>query len=253
MNKKLFSLSGSSLKIFAVVSMLIDHTGGAVIRPLRTALADSSPAVSDFLTHLYPITRDIGRIAFPIFCFFLVEGFFHTRNVRNYAFRLFRFALISELPYDFALGKNLFDWKHQNVYFTLLLGLLFMISLSALDKITPRSKAERYVLRLSQIAVCVIPLYLAKYLYTDYRFRGVMLIEVLYAMRCSQPRTLLDRVPQAAIGAVAISWEDWGPAGFLPILFYNGNRGNASKNFFYWFYPIHLTILGFIRLWVKTL
>lgn len=248
-----FSLSGSFLKLIAVISMLIDHTGAAVIRPLRTALSDSFPAVSDFLNHLYPITRDIGRIAFPIFCFFLVEGFFHTGNLKNYTFRLFRFALISELPYDFALGKSLFDWKHQNVYFTLLLGLLFMITLSALDRKTPRNKAERYVLRFLQISVCVIPLFLAKHLYTDYRFRGVMLIEILYAMRCPQPKTFLDRAPQAAIGAVAISWEDWGPAGFLPLLFYNGMRGNTSKQFFYWFYPIHLTILGLIRLWINTL
>ncbi len=253
MNKKFFSLSVSSLKLIAIVSMLIDHTGAAVIRPLRTALADSSPAVSAFLNWLYPVTRDIGRIAFPIFCFLLVEGFFHTHNVKKYAFRLFLFALISELPYDFALGKSLFDWQHQNVYFTLLLGLLVMIVLSALDKKTPRSKAERYFILFLQISVCVIPLYLAKHLYTDYRFRGVMLIEILYSLHCSQPETLLDRAPQAAIGAVAISWEDWGPAGFLPILFYNGKRGLSLKYFFYWFYPAHLVILGFIRLWVKTL
>lgn len=246
MNIKQFSVSGSTLKIIAIISMLIDHTGAAVIRLLRTALPETMPQARAFLFWLYPITRDIGRLAFPIFCFLLVEGFYHTRNVYKYALRLFIFALISEIPYDFALGANLFDRVHQNVYFTLLLGLFVMIGLSATDKLTPRNAVERLLRHILQIVICVLPFFLARWGYTDYRFRGIMLIEVLYGF-------YHDKKAQAAIGALTISWEDWGPFAFIPIWFYNGKRGLSLKYIFYWFYPVHLVILGFIKLYLKSI
>lgn len=72
------------------------------------------------------VIRKIGRPAFPVFCFFIVEGFCHTRNVKNYAVRLGIFALISEVPFDLAIFGTPFHWGHQNVFFTLFLGLLLI-------------------------------------------------------------------------------------------------------------------------------
>lgn len=221
--------------------MLIDHTGAAVIRPLRSALPPDAFALQQFLNTLYPLMRGIGRLAFPIFCFLLVEGFLHTRSAARYAGRLFLFALISELPFDFALANRLFSNHHQNVYFTLLIGLLVMMGISFFEQKTAQNAFQYWGYVLLEALVAAGGLLLAKYMYTDYGFKGVLLIEVLYFLRS-------DRRIQAVLGAVTISWETWAPLAFVPIWFYNGQRGRQMKYFFYWFYPAHLILLGFIKL-----
>ena len=99
-------INSFQLKWIAVITMIIDHTG-AVLFP------------DDM------VFRYIGRIAFPIFCFLLVEGFFHTRDVRKYMLRLGLFALISEIPYDLAFRDTVLEFEHQNVFFALLLGVFY--------------------------------------------------------------------------------------------------------------------------------
>lgn len=235
------SLSGSTLKLIAISTMLIDHTAAAVVRPLRYILPENMSALNDFLGAAYPVMRDIGRLAFPIFCFLLVEGFLHTRNAAKYAWRLFIFALISELPFDFALANRLFSNHHQNVYFTLLIGLLVIMGISYFERRPARNAFERYGFLLMQGVIAAAGLYLAKILYTDYGMKGVFLIEVLYLLR-------LDHRVQTIFGALAISWEACGPLGFIPVWFYNGQRGKQMKYFFYWFYPVHLIVLGFFKL-----
>lgn len=44
----------------------------------------------------------IGRLTCPIMCYFIAEGYYHTRNIRKYTFRLFLFAVISHFAYSFA-------------------------------------------------------------------------------------------------------------------------------------------------------
>src|SRR5690554_6284341 len=87
------------LKILALTTMIIDHYG-AILQ-------------SNIL-----IYRIIGRLAFPIYCFLLVEGYFNTSNVKNYAKRLFIFALISEIPFDLVFYGQI-GFEHQNIFFTL--------------------------------------------------------------------------------------------------------------------------------------
>ncbi len=100
-------INSFQLKWIAVITMIIDHTG-AVLFPDNM------------------VFRYIGRIAFPIFCFLLVEGFFHTRDVRKYMLRLGLFALISEIPYDLAFRDTVLEFEHQNVFFALLLGVVMI-------------------------------------------------------------------------------------------------------------------------------
>ena len=118
-----YGLTGSTLKLFAIITMLIDHTGAAVV---GTIIGLGNLRTTDYelyrtLSTLYRLMRGIGRLAFPVFCFLLVEGFFHTRSVRKYCERLFLFALVSEFPFDFALKPSAVFWNKQNVDFTLLL------------------------------------------------------------------------------------------------------------------------------------
>ena len=119
-----FSLSGTALKRIACLSMLIDHIGAAL---LENGLFRQN-AVWQGGIRLDFVMRMAGRLAFPIYCFLLVEGFVHTHDFRKYALRMLGFALLSEFPFDWAFFSGVY-WGHQNVYFTLLLGLLAMKAL----------------------------------------------------------------------------------------------------------------------------
>lgn len=98
-------LSGSALKLLACILMLIDHTGVLILANWKPALRVLFTIGSTEITW-YRIVRDIGRSAFPIFCFLLIEGFLHTRNRRKYGQNLLLFALISEIPWNFVFSNT---------------------------------------------------------------------------------------------------------------------------------------------------
>jgi hypothetical protein len=144
-------ISGSTLKLIAIITMLIDHTAATIIdrtlmaRGMNNLDANNVQAVQDFFLQnglLYGLDtamRLIGRLAFPIFCFLLVEGFQHTRNVKKYAIRLAIFALVSEIPFDLAIGAKFYYPNHQNVFFTLLIGVLVLIGFKTIaDKLSDK-------------------------------------------------------------------------------------------------------------------
>lgn len=241
-------LSGSTLKIIAIVTMAIDHVGAALLGRLmnvsgymQAAYASDMTAISEWLMAngllygSYMTMRMIGRIAFPIFCFLLVEGFLRTGNVKKYALRLGGFALISEIPFDLAFNAKVLEFTYQNVFFTLFLGLLTMI---VFDKII-RTAWPKIVKLLLCAPVLAAGGILAEILQTDYAATGVICIMVLYLFRNSKPWQLVA-------GCAAFLWELTAPLAFIPIAFYNGERGLKLKYFFYAFYPAHLLIIYLI-------
>lgn len=138
--QKYAKMSGSTLKIIALVSMLIDHMA-AVLLPypmmehgvyylgfsLEYAATVLGEGPAGWLYILYQIMRRLlGRLAFPIYCFLLVEGFERTHSRAKYALRLFLFTIISEVPFDLAFNGRIFYTHYQNVFFTLFLGVLMM-------------------------------------------------------------------------------------------------------------------------------
>lgn len=205
-------LSGSTLKIIAIISMLIDHIGAILL-----------------IGHpYYSLCRNIGRIAFPIFCFLLVEGFFHTHDVKKYSIRLLLFALISEIPFDLAFSHTAINPYYQNVFLTLVIGLFVMYGL------------EHCQIPLWRMLIILAGMAVATLLHTDYSWKGIAAIVVLYCMK-------ENRINQAVAGALTFSWEPPAMLAFLPIYFYNGKRGISLKYLFYAFYPAHLLVLAFVR------
>ena len=236
-------LSGSSLKLIAIVTMFLDHIGAAILEsPVVWAFLGSGEEIDPFFnSSALALCRDVdlvlrfaGRIAFPIFCFLLVEGFLHTRSLWRYMGRMAAFALLSEIPYDLAFEEGWFDPKSQNVYFTLLLGLLAM---AAVRYLLPRSA----LLALAGAAGCAV---LAQLLRADYGAFGVVLILLLYILRDREPA-------RTVIGSLALCWGITAPLAFLPIRRYNGQRGRlGGKWFFYGFYPAHILLLWGFRVMV---
>lgn len=239
-------ISGSTLKIIAIVSMLIDHTGAVLLKRIliqcgwHSAAWQGEDALAQFyqdnlvLYSFYFVMRYIiGRWAFPIFCFLLVEGFCHTRSVTKYACRLGIFALLSEVPFDLAFYGTPFFWGYQNVFFTLFIGLVVML---AFRSVTEKLNVP-FVLKLPMYALTLATgLVAADLLCTDYGARGVLSIVALYIFRKIKWQQLLA-------GSVTFLWEFPAPLGFLPAAVYNGKRGLNMKYFFYAFYPIHLFCL----------
>ena len=229
--------TSSSLKMIAIITMFIDHFGAVVVGGGILALpyVRANPDLRHNIYLFYRALRLIGRLAFPIYCFLLVEGFLHTRNRWKYLLRLGLFTLISELPFDYAIYN---DWYHpgkQNVFFTLFFGMLVMILIAKMY--------ERFgkISDWSQVILMAAGIYLGYLFKTDYGARGVALICILYLLRFARPM-------QCFAGGILMAYETTGPLAFVPVLLYNGQRGNMKhKFFFYWFYPAHLLLLGIAR------
>ena len=190
-----FSLSGTALKRIACLSMLLDHIGASL---LENGLFRCS-AIDPRLVGLDQLLRLAGRLAFPIYCFLLVEGFLHTHDLKKYALRMLGFALISEWPFDWAFFSGVY-WGHQNVYFTLLLGLLAMKALDTYQ--TPEGMpALKGILG---AAACFLA---AALLHCDYDVLGLALILALYMTR-------KDKRAQCIAGAVFSLFEPVAPLAF---------------------------------------
>ncbi len=219
-----FGVSAAVLKWIAVVTMVIDHFAAAVYWQTVGYNYD-----------VYFVMRKIGRIAFPIYCFLIVEGFFHTRNVKKYLRNCLLFAIISEIPFDMAIFGKIVYPQGQNVYFTLCIGLGALIML---DQYREKYEPGYVLLRLLIIAAAA---YIGEVLDVDYHWKGVLFIIMFYYIRNMQEwiRNL------AVIGAFA--YEVTAPLAVIPIHFYNGKRGTQIKYLFYAIYPLHLLVFGLIR------
>ena len=230
-------ISGSTLKLIAVFSMLIDHTGATVLRTLcHLPSITAVPGRQAFFVSAYNLSRSIGRIAFPIFCFLLIEGFEHTHDVKKYALRLLSFCLVSEIPFDLLFNGKILESGYQNVFFTLFIGLMVMWGFQAVENQERFAKFKKVIFDAGILAAGILA---AEFLNTDYAGIGVACIVLLYVFRKKKSYQLLA-------GCIGFSWELTAPLAFIPIAFYNGKRGLSLKYFFYIFYPAHLLILYII-------
>ena len=237
--RRSFSFSGTALKTIACTTMLVDHIGASCIEAgILTPGLDVGTLSQDTLS-AYPlyrldmVLRFTGRLAFPLFCFLLVEGFIHTHDVKRYVQRLLLFGLLSEVPFDLAFFRTPFAPQHQNVYWTLALGVLAMAGLKRFEKENGLPGWQGLV----WAGGCAA---LAMAASTDYHAIGVLIICTLYLTRA-------DRKRQCLAGALLFLFELTAPLAFVLVWFYNGKRGTCSplqKKAFYWFYPVHLLVLA---------
>ena len=243
-------MTGNVLKWIALISMLIDHSAYVFLVPILVengiySVADCS---REYITGLiaqgdigwyylaYQIMRRLlGRLAFPIYCFCLVEGFERTRNRLKYAGRLAFLALLSEIPFDLAFYYTPFDPEHQNVFITLLFGFLMVWGM---DKLTERVKSV-WLAGVGGMLLFLTTALLAEWISCDYGWKGIFALMLLYQFR-------YQKGVQILAGCVAFIWEPAALLAFIPIALYNGQKGKQKKFFFYGFYPVHLLVLHFL-------
>ena len=243
------------LKIIAIISMLIDHTTVALYEVIPGDMWD-----------IYDVGRWIGRTAFPLFCFMIVEGYYHTRNKWRYLGSLIFLAIISEIPFDALIANNGFvlEYSSQNVFFTLALGLFAIIIIDGVNE-----KVENiYLSKILQLAAVLVILVSSLQMSADYGIVGVVLILFIYYFEKMQAglakineKFASDKTKFVLAGIAVLIWlvsydflagrvsESFGFPAVVLIMLYNGQRGSYKipKYVFYFFYPVHLIVLFLIR------
>ncbi|MCL2085170.1 MAG: conjugal transfer protein TraX [Oscillospiraceae bacterium] len=234
-------MTSFTLKWIAMLSMLIDHIGFALV-------PGGTPA--------YYVCRAIGRMAFPLFAFMLAEGFFYTKDVRKYLLRLSAFAVASELPFDWLLYGSLSDMRRQNVLLTLVIALLGMWMFDGFA-----ARGMKWAALLSMLAAGAAGVLTS----ADYGAFGVLLVFIFYRYRGERrvmaawfsvavllysAMTALPAPPAGRVAAADALLMSFALFALAPILLYNRSRGYDSRflrYFFYVFYPAHMALLCAIR------
>ena len=193
--------------------MLIDHFRAAFFIVFTSFYAGTACfAQADIL---YQVMRGIGRTAFPIFCFVLVEGLYHTHDVKRYLLRLFAFALVSRSHLIWHCLTEFWSLEHRMFFFTLFLGLLS----TALIKCVMEKQSWDMPLKLSlSVLIGIAAIWAAYFLKTDYSGMGILLILIFYVFRS-------DRVRACVVGYISMMWECLCFPAFICIYFYNGKKG----------------------------
>ena len=202
-----------------------------------------------------------GRVAFPIFAFMAVEGYFHTRNFKKYALRMLLFAVLSEIPFDLMYGGTWFYPVHQNVIWTLLMGLL---GIYLMEKARKTGKTWLYVLVC--LGITLAGAILGTLGMVDYYGAGVLTVFVFYFFRGRKWWCLLGQIlglywinvellgglmyPVELLGLeLELCQQGFALLALIPIWLYRGRQGYHSKPFqylCYGFYPVHMLLLVII-------
>lgn len=248
---KKFYINSFGFKIIAVITMFIDHIG-VLLKPIISY-------------NIYRIFRCIGRIAFPLFCFMLVEGFRYSKDRFKYLRNLFIFALISEIPSDLFF-RSLYTMNDElSIFSTLFIGLLSIILIDRIQKKCVKQN-ESIISTILITFIVIGSLFLGDLIKVEYGWTGILLILMIYIFqnnfvlarkKINNERMLRNIFICISIVIWAILYdlyygrviELYAIISGVMVLFYNGERGSykISKWVFYAFYPLHLIILILLR------
>ena len=230
-------MNRDTIKYIAMFTMLLNHIANVFLTPG---------------TLLFEVFVDVGYFTAITMCYFLVEGYQYTRSKKKYGQRLLLFAMISQVPYQAALGI-----RQLNMLFTLLFCFLILVCLEYIQDSAERS-----------VCVCLLA---AATCICDWGGLAAA-FTVLFAQAYGSRRKLLyaygvDYLLFSLVSAVEyakkLSWALAVPRGLLEgvgilvsgvviVFFYSGKRtgtgGRFSKWFFYVFYPMHLFALWVINI-----
>ena len=225
-------LSNFDLKLIAIITMTIDHIGVV------------------FGTPFYNLLRAVGRLSFPIFAFLLTEGYVHTKSFSKYFLRLLVLAVISEIIYDYVFYERFIYLGANNIFFTLALGLF---TLFLLDK--SRCLVKRYfkdkidliiILPITYLLIVVIMGLIAEFLSFSYGMLGILIISFFYLFK----NNFLLMVISVSISTLILGepMQYFSLFSLILIYFYNKKLGKKCKIFFYLYYPLHILVLGLIKM-----
>lgn len=260
-------MSTFSLKVLAILAMTIDHTASIIGQyGLGLLFPEFSMTMTSWIVSIMHI---FGRMAFPIFAFLIAEGAGKTRSMPKYIGRLVLLAVISEPFFYFAfsamppsIGGLLTELSRHNlgnVFFTLALGAAAIYGYQLLEQ----KKPEKTLLYF--LPICLLCLFLAGYIGSDYGFAGVFLIVALYLAKNRKHQAVVILIWSLYLYILTQGMGNWNQVWTGPILNclcaastglliqrYNGKRGKPMKWFFYIYYPAHLLVLTCVESLIKN-
>ncbi len=241
-----FDISSAGLHILAMLFMLCDHMWATVI------------SGNEWLTC-------VGRVAFPIFAFMIVEGYSYTSSLKKYVLRLLIFAVISEIPFNFMFGGGFIYPFHQNVMWTFLIGIA-AVHLNELA----RKKGKLWLRIVTGLSTCLGGYILGYLGFVDYYGAGVLTVLAFYFFRgrkwwcfLGQAAAMLyinfellrGQVYEIPLfgGTFVFPQQGFAVLALIPIWLYKGRQGYHSKWFkylCYGFYPAHMLVLYILSLFL---
>lgn len=228
--------TSEQLKKLAMGTMFIDHAAVALI--YNCGLGEVSP----FFETLGIAMRLIGRMAFPLYAFLLIQGFLYTRDWKKYVARVAMFAVISELPYNLVAGKKFLYPAEQNTMFTMAVGLLCMKMVSDLEEFEC-STGNKWFRWFGTVMVAGVGIAVAEVWHMDYGMYGILLLMVFYVFRFRPVEQLMG----GCVVLFLMYQNYYAFAAWIAIFLisrYNGERGRKMGYFPYVFYPAHLLVLA---------
>ena len=239
-------LTSNTLKIIAIITMLIDHIGYYLYPNLNS--------------ETYVLFRTIGRIAMPLFTFLIVQGFLHTKNLIKYIYRIFLLGLITQICISILSYINISYFPNYEATLYNYLNILFSygLSLIILD-VLYNTKIKKYI----KIIISALILILYFILPFDYGIRiPFIMIGLCFIEKLCPKNTFLDKTKYLSLILVifvlslilvenSVVNKYSMLLSLIFIAFYNGEKGNNNKFVkysFYAFFPIHHTILYLIGL-----
>lgn len=270
-------LTSFHLKVIAIISMLIDHFAYIPFSSILSeaySVKEGTAAYAEFKQELLlwvaknetilwtisDVMHWIGRLAFPLFCFLIVQGFIHTRSKAKYAFRLAIFAVISEIPYDMAFSGCTLSLRNNNVFFTLLTGLLMIWGITEVKQWLDNCNSFKNKTILKKgiyvgaiLAFTLVASFLVSSVFdSSYGESGVITILIIFLLQSRPALALVISTFVLALFNFSFVQLFALPSALL-VAMYNQKRGRPIKYFFYVFYPAHLLIFAFIAMWLGNL
>jgi hypothetical protein len=232
-------LTANTIKIIAIIAMTIDHIAWTFFPHYSL----DAPVLC---------MKIIGRLTAPIMMFFIAEGYYHTKNIKTYIFRLFIFAIVSHFAYAIAFDKDFIPFKktafdQTSIIWALMLGL---IALAIRESKTLKIKMWQKNIIILIVVWAAFP--------ADWSSPAALAILYMGINHGNFKRQMVSLVVCIALyAAVYAIFLDvvYGLVQMLiilsiPILYqYNGQRGKwkGMKWFFYIYYPAHMLVFGLIR------
>lgn len=208
------------LKIIAVIAMFLDHLGKIFLPDVL------------FL-------QVIGRISFPIFAFFIAEGYFYTKSRKKYFLTMLIFAILSQPVYYFAFSKI-----GLNILFTFAFSIILIYLLENI-------KRDKLIFSIYIIIYFIIFLMLDIFNFISYEFVGIVLPLIFYFFRTSNLKYIIATIALAFLSIFSVPYQFACIIAIPLLMLYNNKKGKYNlKYFFYTFYPLHLLVFALIKLFI---
>ncbi len=240
MNVKETKLNANHLKLIAIIAMTLDHIADLLYPGFPNIMGSN-------------ILHIVGRLTAPIMFFFICEGFYYTRNVKKYIARLFLFAFISHFAYCFAFGINYIPFIDGEIFNQTSIMWTLAWAVVALYVVNGENNLKQWQKTVLVILICLITFS------ADFSSIAVMAILFMYANRGNLIRQMLSMELWIVIyGLISFFFvsKTYGVIVLFSIFAYpilknySGEKGKVTwmKWFFYWYYPLHLILLGILRI-----